>query len=124
MTWDWADLLEAWCEEFSPETFYEQTARTFIAATKGRAKARERNAERDLILAYDDPLGVTAAFNRNLLVRINRELGGNFDLAAFAHRAVWNAAHQRVHIGLLLQVVGPNHRRRQRIVRAQPDLSA
>ena len=40
--------------------------------------------ERELLLAYDDPLGVTAAFNRNLLVRINRELGGNFDLDAFA----------------------------------------
>ena len=36
--------------------------------------------ERELLLAYDDPLGVTAAFNRNLLVRINRELGGDFDL--------------------------------------------
>ncbi len=45
--------------------------------------------ERELLLAYDDPLGVTAAFNRNLLVRINRELGGNFDLEQFAHRAVW-----------------------------------
>ena len=40
--------------------------------------------EADLLLAYDDPLGVTAAFNRNLLVRINRELGGDFDLEAFA----------------------------------------
>ena len=50
--------------------------------------------ERDLQLAYDDPLGVTAAFNRNLLVRINRELGGTFDLDAFAHVAVWNPAHQ------------------------------
>ena len=38
--------------------------------------------ERDLLLAYDDPLGVTAAFNRNLLVRINRELGGDFDVSA------------------------------------------
>ena len=43
--------------------------------------------ERELLLAYDDPLGVTAAFNRNLLVRINRELGGTFDLDAFAHVA-------------------------------------
>ena len=50
--------------------------------------------ERDLQLAYDDPLGVTAAFNRNLLVRINRELGGTFDLDAFAHVAVWNPAQQ------------------------------
>ena len=39
--------------------------------------------ERELLLAYDDPLGVTAAFNKNLLVRINRELGGDFDLDGF-----------------------------------------
>ena len=38
--------------------------------------------ERDLLLAYDDPLGVTAAFNKNLLERINHELGGEFDLAS------------------------------------------
>lgn len=41
--------------------------------------------------AYDDARGVTAAFNLNLLRRINRELGGTFDLGLFAHRAVWNA---------------------------------
>ncbi len=57
--------------------------------------------ERDLILAYDDPLGVTAAFNRNLLARINRELGGDFDLAAFAHRATWNAEVSRVEAHLV-----------------------
>jgi dimethylhistidine N-methyltransferase len=56
--------------------------------------------ERDLQLAYDDPLGVTAAFNRNLLVRINRELGGTFDLDAFRHVAVWNPAHHRVEMHL------------------------
>ena len=56
--------------------------------------------ERDLILAYDDPLGVTAAFNRNLLVRINRELDGRFDLDAFAHRAVWNRGMQRIEMHL------------------------
>jgi dimethylhistidine N-methyltransferase len=54
-----------------------------------------------LRLAYDDPLGVTAAFNRNLLVRINRELGGDFDLAAFAHRARWNTAAARVEMHLV-----------------------
>ncbi len=53
-----------------------------------------------LQLAYDDPLGVTAAFNRNLLVRINRELDGDFDLDAFAHVAVWNREHQRVEMHL------------------------
>jgi L-histidine Nalpha-methyltransferase len=56
--------------------------------------------ERELLLAYDDPLGVTAAFNRNLLVRINRELQGTFDLDAFAHVAVWNAAERRVEMHL------------------------
>ena len=57
--------------------------------------------ERDLILAYDDPLGVTAAFNRNLLVRINRELGGHFDVDRFAHRAIWSAEHSRVEMHLV-----------------------
>src|SRR6185295_17534638 len=57
--------------------------------------------ERDLMLAYDDPLGVTAAFNRNLLVRINRELGGDFNLGAFAHRAVWNRDERRVEMHLV-----------------------
>lgn len=57
-------------------------------------------SEADLLLAYDDPLGVTAAFNRNLLVRINRELEGDFDLDAFAHRAVWNAGDSRIEMHL------------------------
>lgn len=57
--------------------------------------------ERDLVLAYDDPLQVTAAFNRNILRRINDELGGTFDLDGFAHRAVWNAVDQRVEMHLV-----------------------
>jgi L-histidine Nalpha-methyltransferase len=57
--------------------------------------------EPELHLAYDDPLGVTAAFNKNLLVRINRELGGNFDLAAFDHLAAWNPAEQRIEMHLV-----------------------
>lgn len=57
--------------------------------------------EPDLLLAYDDPLGVTAAFNKNLLVRINNELGGDFDLAAFEHRAIWNADRSRVEMHLV-----------------------
>ncbi|HSC29496.1 MAG TPA: L-histidine N(alpha)-methyltransferase [Vicinamibacterales bacterium] len=59
--------------------------------------------ERQLLLAYDDPLGVTAAFNRNLLVRINRELGGDFHLPGFAHRAVWAPGHQRIEMHLVSQ---------------------
>ena len=55
----------------------------------------------ELLLAYDDPLGVTAAFNRNVLVRMNRELGANFDLKAFEHRAVWNPIDRRVEMHLV-----------------------
>ena len=56
---------------------------------------------RALQLAYDDPLQVTAAFNRNLLRRINDEAGGTFDLEGFAHRAVWNPQHSRVEMHLV-----------------------
>jgi len=53
-----------------------------------------------LLAAYDDSLGVTAAFNLNLLARINRELGADFDLAAFRHEARYNTEHQRVEMHL------------------------
>jgi dimethylhistidine N-methyltransferase len=56
--------------------------------------------EAALLLAYDDPAGVTAAFDRNLLVRINRELGGTFDLRRFVHEARWNAEERRVEMHL------------------------
>jgi L-histidine Nalpha-methyltransferase len=57
--------------------------------------------ESALMLAYDDPLGVTAAFNKNVLLRINTELGGDFDLGAFVHRAVWDANARRVEMHLV-----------------------
>lgn len=57
--------------------------------------------EPELQLAYDDPLGVTAAFNRNLLARMNAELLADFDLAAFDHRAVWSAEHRRIEMRLV-----------------------
>jgi L-histidine Nalpha-methyltransferase len=53
-----------------------------------------------LLPAYDDAQGVTAAFNRNLLVRLNREAGANFDLDSFAHRVVWNDAASRIEMHL------------------------
>lgn len=53
-----------------------------------------------LVAAYDDAAGVTAAFNRNLLVRANRDLGADFDLDAFDHVAVWNAARSRMEMHL------------------------
>jgi len=53
-----------------------------------------------LVPAYDDAQGVTAAFNMNLLERINRELGGDIPLDAFAHKAVWNDDRARVEMHL------------------------
>ena len=61
-----------------------------------------------LELAYDDPTGVTAAFNRNLLARVNRELGADFDLHAFRFRAVWSERHGAVRSYLV-------SKRRQRV---------
>jgi len=57
-----------------------------------------------LLPAYDDPIGVTAAFNLNLLARINRELGADFDPRRFRHQARYNQLEQRVEIHLLSQV--------------------
>jgi dimethylhistidine N-methyltransferase len=51
--------------------------------------------------AYDDAAGVTAAFNKNLLVRINRELGADFDLDQFDHRAVFDEKHSRIEMYLV-----------------------
>ena len=53
-----------------------------------------------LVAAYDDAGGVTARFNLNLLARVNRELGGRFDLDAFAHEARWNEAEGRMEMHL------------------------
>jgi dimethylhistidine N-methyltransferase len=57
--------------------------------------------EAELLAAYDDPLGVTAAFNLNLLVRLNRELGADFDVPAWCHHATWNAKERRVEMHLV-----------------------
>jgi dimethylhistidine N-methyltransferase len=54
----------------------------------------------ELLAAYDDPAGVTAEFNRNILVRLNRELGANFVPEAFTHRALWNPAESRIEMHL------------------------
>jgi dimethylhistidine N-methyltransferase len=54
-----------------------------------------------MIAAYDDAAGVTGAFNKNLLARINRELGGDFDLDAFDHKAVWNTEESRMEMHLV-----------------------
>ncbi len=56
---------------------------------------------RTLISAYDDSAGVTAAFNLNILTRINRELGGNFDVRGFDHMALYNQVHGRIEMHLV-----------------------
>jgi L-histidine N-alpha-methyltransferase len=70
----------------------------------------------DLLLAYADPLGVTAAFNLNLLRRINHELQGDFDLQEFSHRAIWNEEFSRIEMHL-------RSGRRQRITIHGTDLA-
>ena len=57
--------------------------------------------ERVLYDAYNDAAGVTARFNLNVLVRINRELGGNFDLSAFTHRSIYNRDRHRIEMHLI-----------------------
>ena len=84
-------------------------ARAFLArasATLGRAArfligVDLRKDPARLLAAYDDAAGVTAAFNRNLLVRLNREAGADFDPAQFAHEARWNAAEGRIELHLV-----------------------
>ena len=53
-----------------------------------------------LLHAYDDAAGVTAAFNRNLLTRLNREAAADFIVEGFAHRARWNEAESRIEMHL------------------------
>ncbi len=60
-----------------------------------------RKDERTLVAAYDDAGGVTAAFNLNLLARMNRELGASIDLDFFKHRAVWNEGAGRIEMHLV-----------------------
>jgi L-histidine Nalpha-methyltransferase len=59
-----------------------------------------RKSPQVLRAAYDDAAGVTAEFNKNLLVRINRELGGHFELDRFRHVARWNSVESRIEMHL------------------------
>jgi dimethylhistidine N-methyltransferase len=88
--------------------FTPDEAEAFLVGARGLLGVGSRflvgidvvKAEATLVAAYDDARGVTAAFNKNLLTRINRELGADFDLDAFAHKAVWNAVDSRVEMHL------------------------
>jgi dimethylhistidine N-methyltransferase len=81
-------------------------AHGFLARARAQAKRMliGTDLKKDatvLHAAYNDSRGVTAAFNLNLLARINRELGGDFDLRSFAHYAFYNARHGRIEMHLI-----------------------
>lgn len=63
------------------------------------APSRTKPAKK-IIAAYDDACGVTSQFNRNILARLNHELGADFDLAAFRHIAEWNGSASRMQMYL------------------------
>ena len=88
---------------FSPEE-----ARTILRNLRSELRAGDAlvlgtdmvKDERTLVRAYDDRDGVTAAFNLNILHRLNRELGANFDTGCFRHRARWNRGESRIEMHL------------------------
>jgi len=88
--------------------FDRDAARKFLRELRetllpGDALLLGTDLEKDVevqVLAYDDPAGVTAAFNLNILGRINRELGANFDLKSFRHEARWNTEERRIEMHL------------------------
>jgi dimethylhistidine N-methyltransferase len=86
--WSATDLLRAFRNLLGP--------RSQLLIGMDRVKPVER-----LIAAYDDPEGVTAEFNLNLLTRINRELGGDIPMDAFRHQARWNDILSRIEMHLL-----------------------
>lgn len=88
--------------------FGADQARRFLGGVRGLMQPGDAfllgvdlvKGERELVAAYDDSQGVTARFNLNLLARINRELGGDFDIAAFRHEVRWNAEARRIEMHL------------------------
>jgi dimethylhistidine N-methyltransferase len=69
--------------------------------------------------AYDDREGVTAAFNLNALARLNRDFGADFDLAAFQHRAIWDAGVGRIEMHLESRTAQTAHLAGERFFMAQ-----
>jgi len=63
----------------------------------------------DLVAAYDDASGTTAAFNRNVLVRLNRELGADFKTETFDHQARWNSSESRIEMHLVSSIAQKVH---------------
>lgn len=81
--------------------FLAQARRTLGAGARMLVGVDLRKDAALLIPAYDDAAGVTAAFNLNILARLNREADADFDLDGFTHRAVWNAEEGRIEMHLV-----------------------
>lgn len=89
---------------FEPEEAREFLARFAVLAGPGAAIVLGTDSNHDpdeLLRAYDDAQGVTAAFDLNVLAHLNRSRGATFDLASFLHRAVWDASRSRVEMHLV-----------------------
>jgi dimethylhistidine N-methyltransferase len=88
--------------------FDPQDARRLLGRVRARLKPGDGlllgvdlvKDEATMLAAYNDAAGVTANFNRNMLVRLNLELEGDFDPDAFEHRALWNGAESRIEMHL------------------------
>jgi L-histidine Nalpha-methyltransferase len=88
--------------------FTPEEARTILHNLRGQLQTGDAlllgldmvKDEPTLVAAYDDADGVTAEFNLNMLHRLNRELGADFELAAFRHRALWNPIESRIEMHL------------------------
>lgn len=88
---------------FEPEDateFLRQAARILGAGATMIVGVDRIKDKAVLDAAYDDAAGVTARFNLNVLARMNRELGGNFDLSSFRHRAFYNVERHRIEMHL------------------------
>ena len=88
-------------ERPSGERFLREVRRALTAGDGLLLGADLEKPVSQLLLAYDDALGVTAAFNRNVLARMNRELEADFDLSAFHHLARYNAEERRIEMHLV-----------------------
>ena len=88
-------------EPTAARAFLAQARATLGPASRFLIGVDLRKDPARLLAAYDDAAGVTAAFNRNLLVRLNREAGADFDPAAFTHEARWNEAEGRIEMHLV-----------------------
>ena len=87
-------------EPAAARLFLEQVAATLGRPASFLVGVDLRKSPAVLVPAYDDSRGVTAAFNRNILVHLNREAAATFDTGQFRHRAVWNDAESRIEMHL------------------------